>query len=61
MISNDTLFNFASRSQKVPKHYYGEVLSKDQIREIFAFVRENHYSLFKEFYETTAEKLGGKL
>ena len=61
MISNDTLFNFASRSQKVPKHYYGDVLNKDQIREIFAFVRENHYPLFKEFYETTAEKLGGKL
>lgn len=61
MISNDTLYNFAAGSQKVPKSYYGDVLNKNQIREIFAFVRENHYPLFKEFYETTAEKLGGKL
>ena len=61
MISNDTLFNFAANSQKVPKHYYGEVLNKDQIREIFAFVREHNYPLFKDFYECSAEKLGGKL
>ena len=61
MISNDTLFNFAASSQKVPKHYYGEVLNKDQIREIFAFVREHNYPLFKDFYECSAEKLGGKL
>lgn len=61
MISNDTLFNFAANSQKVPKHYYGEVLNKDQIREIFAFVREHNYPLFKDFYECSAEKLGGRL
>ena len=61
MIANDTLYNFAASSQKVPKTYYGEVFNKQQIREIFAFVREAHYPLFKEFYETTAEKLGGKL
>lgn len=61
MISNDTLYNFAASTQKTPKSYYGEVFNKNQIREIFAFVREAHYPLFKEFYETTAEKLGGKL
>ena len=61
MISNDTLFNFAANSQTVPKSYYGEVFNKEQIREIFAFVREKHYPLFKDFYECSAEKLGGKL
>ena len=59
MITDDTLFNFAANSQKVPKKYYGEVLNKDQIREIFAFVREHHYPLFKDFYECNARSLGG--
>ena len=61
MIANDTLFNFAANSQQKPKSYYGEVFNKDKIREIFVFVRDNHYPLFKDFYECTAEKLGGKL
>ena len=58
-LPNDTLFDFAAGSQKKPKWYYGEVLSKDEIREIFAFVRENNYELFKDFYECTALKLLG--
>ena len=61
MIAGDTMFDFASKSQTVPKSYYGEVFNKDQIREIFAFVREFNYPLFKDFYECTAEKLGGRL
>lgn len=61
MIADDTMFDFASKSQAVPKSYYGEVFNKDQIREIFAFVREFNYPLFKDFYECTAEKLGGRL
>ena len=47
---------------KVPYGTYGEEsITKAEARELFAFVRENHYPLFTEFYETTAEKLGGKL
>ena len=61
MIADDTMFDFASNTQKVPAAYYGDVLNKDQIRELFAFVREYNYPLFKDFYECTAEKLGGKL
>ena len=61
MIADDTLFDFARNCQKIPAAYYGDVLSIDQVRELFAFVRENHYELFKDFYECTAEKLGGKL
>ena len=60
-IYEDTLFDFAAGSQKVPKGYYGDVLNTKQIREIFAFVREKNYPLFKDFYECNAQKLGGKL
>lgn len=60
-IYEDTLFDFAASSQKVPKGYYGDVLNTQQIREIFAFVREQNYPLFKDFYECNALKLGGKL
>jgi hypothetical protein len=58
-LPTDTLFDFAANSQKQPKYYYGDVLNKDEIREIFAFVRENNYDLFKDFYECTAQKLLG--
>ena len=58
-LPTDTLFDFAANSQKQPKYYYGDVLNKDEIREIFAFVRENNYELFKDFYECTAQKLLG--
>ena len=61
MIANDTMFNFAKNCQEKPSAYYGEVFNINQIREIFAFVREYNYPLFKDFYECTAEKLGGKL
>ena len=60
-ITDDTLFDFAQASQKVPKDYYGEVLTQDQIRKIFMFVRQKHYPLFKDFYECSARSLGGKL
>ena len=60
-ITDDTVFDFAQASQKVPKDYYGEVLTQDQIRQIFMFVRQKHYPLFKDFYECSARTLGGKL
>lgn len=60
-ISEDTLFDFAAGSQAVPKNYYGDVLNTKQIREIFAFVRQYNYPLFKDFYECNARNLGGKL
>ena len=60
-IQDDTLFDFASHTSDTPFSHYGDALTKRQIREIFAFVRENHYPLFTDFYECTAKKLGGKL
>lgn len=61
MINEDTLFDFASRCKKQPDYYYASAFTIDEIREIFAFVRENHPSLFKDFYECNAQKLGGKI
>lgn len=60
-INDDTLYDFAASSEKTPKKWYGNVMSRDDIRETFAFVREKNYPLFKEFYECTARKLGGKI
>ena len=61
-INDDTLFDFAAASDKIQRRYYnGQAMTKAEIREIFAFVRENHYPLFTDFYECNARKLGGKL
>jgi hypothetical protein len=60
-IPDDTLFDFAANTSETPYARYGEVFTRSQIREIFAFVRQYNYPLFKDFYECTAEKLGGKL
>ena len=61
MISDDTLFDFAKSTQNTQRNYHGEIMTTDEIREIFAFVRDKNYPLFKEFYECSARKLGGKL
>jgi hypothetical protein len=61
MIADDTMYDFARHCQEVPKYFYSDAFSINKIREIFEFVREYHYPLFKDFYECTAEKLGGKL
>lgn len=60
-IPDDTLFDFASNTSETPYARYGDVFTKSQIREIFAFVRQYNYPLFKDFYECTAKKLGGRL
>lgn len=60
-IPDDTLFDFASSTSDAPSAFYGEVFTKTKIREIFAFVRQYNYPLFKDFYECTARKLGGRL
>lgn len=52
-ICTDTLFDFAKNSQKLieKSSYYGQnFLSKEEIREIFYFVREHKPDLFDDFY-----------
>lgn len=61
-IPTDTLYDFAVAAGNAELwRYNGNYYTQDQMRQIFAFVREKNYPLFKEFYECTAEKLGGKL
>ena len=62
MVTDDTLFDFASSLMKHPYSSYGlDAMSQDQARKIFAFVREYNYPLFKDFYECNVRSLGGKL
>lgn len=55
-ISCDTLFDFAKACKEQNK-FYGDFISKSEIREIFTFVREKNRSLFDDFYNCTAKKL----
>ena len=61
-LENDTLYDFAAHTMKKPYGTYGkDAMSIDDVRKIFAFVREHNYPLFKEFYECNVRSLGGKL
>ena len=61
-IEQDTLFDFAAHTMKRPYGSYGQdAMSIDEVRKIFAFVREKNYPLFKDFYECNVRSLGGKL
>lgn len=58
-INDDTLYDFARHSDEKPnKRYGGQSMTKDEIREVFAFVKENNYPLFNDFYECNARSLG---
>ncbi len=60
MIPTDTMFDFASKTLDKPHKYYnGKCFTKKEIRQIFNFVRENNYNLFKDFYEYNIMSLGG--
>lgn len=60
-ITDDTMFDFASACDTIPRKWYTDAMSKEEVREVFAFVREQNYPLFKDFYECSARKLGGRL
>lgn len=54
------MYNFVIKTSNSPaKFYNGKAMTKDEIREVFAFVREHHYPLFKDFYECNYKSLGG--
>ena len=50
-ISKDTLFDFAKATYDTLPYIYRKCLSKQEIRELFAFVREKNPALFEDFYE----------
>lgn len=58
----DTLYDFASHLPEIPNGYYNNkrTLTKQQIRDIFVFVREQFYPLFKDFYECNLKSLEEK-
>lgn len=60
-IADDTMYNFAKHSGKIQGHKYAHEMTRPEIREVFAFVRENNYPLFQAFYECSYNSLGGKL
>ena len=50
-IGEDTLFDFARNTYNDLPSYYKKAMTKQEIRELFAFVREEKPELFKDFYE----------
>ena len=55
--SEDSLFKFCSSFDD--HKYLKENFTKEEAKELFAFVANNNYDLFKEFYETRQIKLKG--
>ena len=50
-ISKDTLFDFAKATYDDLPFYYKRAMIKQEIRELFAFVREENPALFEDFYK----------
>ena len=50
-IGKDTLFDFARATYDDLPFYYRKAMTKQEIRELFAFVREENPALFEDFYE----------
>lgn len=55
--SEDSLFKFCSSFDD--HKYLKENFTKEEAKELFIFVANNNYDLFKEFYETRQIKLKG--
>lgn len=58
-IIDDTMFDFAKSSHRfinMPLHYNTKFMTKDEIRDIFYFVRENSPELFEDFYTYNIRK-----
>ena len=53
-IGTDTLFDFARVTYDDLPKYYRQAMTKQEIRELFTFVREENPALFEDFYEFNA-------
>lgn len=61
-IPEDTMYDFVTKVYEVlPPPLRKIYMSKPEIREIFAFVREEAYELFVMFYELNAKALEGEI
>ena len=50
-IYKDTLFDFAKATYDDVPFYYRQAMTKQEIRELFTFVREENPALFEDFYK----------
>ena len=50
-IYKDTLFDFAKATYDEVPFYYRQAMTKQEIRELFTFVREENPALFEDFYK----------
>ena len=56
-IGKDTLFDFARATYDTLPTYYKRAMTKQQIRDVFAFVREEMPALFEDFYELNIDSM----
>ena len=52
----ETLYSYVKAVQRQPA-IKDSILSLESVRNIFQFVRENNYDLFKDFYEYRGEEV----
>lgn len=57
MINFDTLYSFCKSFEDFKRYKDRIIFTKDQAREIFKFISEKNYDLFKLFYECSNVKL----
>ena len=58
-ISNDTLYDFAKVSYSELPPWAKNEMTRQEMRELFAFVREKNPALFEDFYEFNVNRLEG--
>lgn len=57
-LPSDTPYDFAKHVKVYPPAFYGpEAMTKEQVRRVFYFVRENSPELFTDFYECSLNTL----
>ena len=58
-ISNDTLFDFAKSSYDELPRWCKNEISKQEMRELFTFVKEKNPALFDDFYNYSINRMEG--
>jgi hypothetical protein len=56
-IGKDTMFDFARATYNDLPAYYKKAMTRQQIRDVFTFVREEMPDLFEDFYELNIDSM----
>ena len=57
-LPTDTVFDFAKKVSETPYKTYGpEAMNRQEVREVFNFIREKNYPLFRDLYECNLKSL----